>query len=107
MLAELEGVPAGQARRTLEVGQRLTQLPGTEEALRSGVLSGAKVNELSGATVLDPANELELLEGAAEQPLQQIRERCQRFARHVGPARPRRRRAPHPRRAAVHVVDRS
>ena len=78
MLAELEGVPTGQARRTLEVGQRLTQLPGTEEALRTGVLSGAKVSELSGAAVLDPANEQELLRGAGEQPLHQVRERCQR-----------------------------
>ena len=57
MLAELEGVPTGQARNTLEVGHRLTELPGTEEALRSGALSGPKVTELSGAAVLDPASE--------------------------------------------------
>ena len=31
MLAELEGVPTGQARNTLEVGQRLTAMPGNEE----------------------------------------------------------------------------
>jgi len=78
MLAELEGVPTGQARKTLEVGQRLAQLPGTAEVLRSGILSGAKVNELSGAAVLDPENEQELLRGAGEQPLHQVRERCQR-----------------------------
>ena len=54
MLAELEGVPTGQARRTLEVGQQLHQLPETEEVLRSGVLSGAKVGELAGAAILDP-----------------------------------------------------
>ncbi len=78
MLAELEGVPTGQARNTLEVGQRLAQLPGTEEALRSGVLSGPKVTELSGAALLDPGNEQELLRGAGEQPLHQVRERCQR-----------------------------
>jgi len=78
MLAELEGVPTGQARNTLEVGQRLHQLPGTEDALRSGVLSGAKVSELSGAAVLDPAGEAALLQGAAEQPLQLVKERCQR-----------------------------
>jgi len=78
MLAELEGVPNGQARNTLEVGQRLHRLPGTEDALRSGTLSGAKVTELSGAAVLDPAAEAALLKGAAEQPLQLVRERCQR-----------------------------
>jgi hypothetical protein len=78
MLAELEGVPTGQARNTLEVGQRLPHLPGTEEALRSGSLSGPKVAELSGAAVLDPGNEASLLAGAADQPLQLVKERCQR-----------------------------
>ncbi|MGD0880646.1 MAG: HNH endonuclease [Acidimicrobiales bacterium] len=78
MLAELEGVPTGQARNTLEVGQRLSQLPGTEEALRNGYLSGPKVAELSGAAVLDPGNEASLLAGAADQPLQLVKERCQR-----------------------------
>lgn len=78
MLAELEGVPTGQARNTLEVGQRLPQLPGTEEALRNGSLSGPKVAELSGAAVLDPGNEAALLAGAADQPLQLVKERCQR-----------------------------
>ena len=78
MLAALEGVPTGQARNTLEVGQRLCHLPGTEDALRAGTLSGPKVTELSGAAILDPASETELLKGAAEQPLQQLKERCQR-----------------------------
>jgi len=78
MLAALEGVPTGQARTTLEVGHRLPDLPGTEEALRSGVLSGPKVAELSGAAVLDPDNEAGLLAGAADQPLQKVKERCQR-----------------------------
>jgi len=78
MLAELEGVPTGQARNTLEVGQRLHQLPGTEQALRSGTLSGPKVSELSGAAVLDPTGEAELLHGAAEEGLQRLKERCQR-----------------------------
>ena len=78
MLAELEGVPTGQARSTLAVGHRLQQLPGTEDALRNGTLSGPKVAELSGAAVLDPAGEVSLLEGAAEQPLQLVKERCQR-----------------------------
>ena len=78
MLAELEGVPTGQARNTLEVGRRLPELPGTEEALRSGALSGPKVAELSGAAVLDPGSEGSLLAGAADEPLQKVRERCQR-----------------------------
>ena len=78
MLADLEGVPTGQARNTLQVGQRLHELPGTEEALRRGSLSGPKVAELSGAAVLDPSGEAELLRGAAEQGLQELKERCRR-----------------------------
>lgn len=78
MLADLEGVPTGQARNTLEVGMRLPALPGTEGALRSGTLSGPKVAELSGAAVLDPENEASLLDGAADQPLRKVKERCQR-----------------------------
>jgi hypothetical protein len=78
LLAAIEGVPTGQARRTLEVGRQLQQLPGTEDALRSGRLSGPKVAELAGAATLDPSKEQELLDGAAEQPLHAVKERCQR-----------------------------
>ena len=78
MLAAIEDVPTGQARNTLAVGQRLAQLPGTEDALRTGTLSGPKLIELSGAAILDPASETELLDGAAEQPLQQLKDRCRR-----------------------------
>ena len=78
MLAELEGVPTGQARNTLDVGRRLPDLPGTEEALRSGTLSGPKAVELSGAAALDPSMELELLAGAGDKPLHEVKERCQR-----------------------------
>jgi HNH endonuclease len=78
MLAELEGVPVGQARNTLEIGRRMPDLPSTEEALRSGTLSGPKVRELSEAAVLDPEQEDTLLAGAADQPLDKVKERCQR-----------------------------
>lgn len=78
MLAEIGGVPTSQARNTLEVGQRLTQLPGTEDAMRSGTLSGPKVTEVTAAAILDPDNEADLLKGAAEQPLQELKERCRR-----------------------------
>ncbi len=78
LLASLEGVSTGQARNTLEVGQRLHLLPDTVEALRTGELSGPKLAELSGAAVLDPESETALLAGAADQPLQQVKERCRR-----------------------------
>ena len=78
MLASLEGVATGQAQSTLANGQRLGQLPGTEAALRAGELSGPKVTELTGAGILAPEREAELLSGAEEAPLHAVRERCQR-----------------------------
>jgi len=78
MLASLEGVSPGQAKNTLTNGRRLDQLPSTEDAVRKGSLSAPKLNELTGAGVLDPAREAELLEGADQAPLQHVRERCHR-----------------------------
>ena len=78
LLATLEGVSAGQARKTLETGQRLESLPSTEEALRSGTLSGPKVTEIAQAATLDPDAEDALLAGAATDPLHVVKQRCQR-----------------------------
>ncbi len=78
MLGQVEGVPTGKARDTLSNGRRLVSLPGTEEALRKGDLSAPKVTELTGAGVLDPGRETELLSGAAEAALGDVRERCRR-----------------------------
>lgn len=78
LLAEVEGVAPGQAQSLLEVGRRLGQLPGTREAVRQGTLSGPKVVQLTGAGILDPAREPDLLEGAASEPLHLVRERCDR-----------------------------
>ncbi|MGH9081164.1 MAG: hypothetical protein ACRDYE_14030, partial [Acidimicrobiales bacterium] len=78
LLAAVEGVSPGQARRTLAVGQRLGALPGTEEVLRRGELSGPKVGALTGAGIIDPTREGELLEGATDEPLALVEERCLR-----------------------------
>jgi hypothetical protein len=78
MLADLEGISPGQAQATLSNGVRLTQLPGTEQALRAGELSGPKLTELTTAGVLSPGTEQELLDGAGRAPLKVIRDRCQR-----------------------------
>ena len=89
MLASLEGVATGQAQSTLSNGQRLGQLPGTEAALRTGVLSGPKVTELTGAGILAPQREHELLAGAGEAPLGAVRERCRRSRATSGTEDPR------------------
>ena len=89
MLALLEGVATGQAQNTLVNGQRLEQLPGTEAALRAGELSGPKVTQLTGAGVLAPEREAELLDGAEEAPLHEVRERCLRSRATSGTEDPR------------------
>jgi hypothetical protein len=78
LLATLEGVSTGEARRTLVNGRRLDELPATEDALRQGQLSAPKVTELTGAGVLDPSHEAELLKGAGDEPLAKVKERCRR-----------------------------
>jgi hypothetical protein len=78
LLASLEGVSPGQARATLDIGRRLVELPGTEDALRRGALSAPKATELCGAGALDPDRESELLAGAEDEPLAAVRERCHR-----------------------------
>ena len=78
LLAALEGVSPGQARATLDIGRRLVELPGTEDALRRGTLSAPKVTELCGAGILDPDRESELLAGAEDEPLATVKERCHR-----------------------------
>ncbi len=78
LLATLEGGTAGQARQTLETGQRLAGLPGVEAALRKGTLSGPKAVEITSAATLEPSAESELLAGSGDQTLQVIKERCAR-----------------------------
>ena len=79
LLADIEGVSAGQAKRTLATGQRLTSLPSMEEAVRQGRLSGPKVAELAEAASLDPRAETLLLAGSEYESLQATKERCLRF----------------------------
>jgi hypothetical protein len=78
LLADLEGGSTGQAQRTLVTGRRLAHLPSTEEALRRGALSGAKVAEIAGAAATDPDAEGTLLAGSEREPLRVVKERCQR-----------------------------
>jgi len=78
LLASLEGGSVGQARRTLESGQSLVDLPGTEEAVRDGRLSGPKLVAITRAATLDPDAEGLLLAGSDDEPLQVVNQRCQK-----------------------------
>jgi Domain of unknown function (DUF222)/HNH endonuclease len=77
-LASLEGVSAGQARATLDVGRALTELPKCEKAARDGLLSRPKLIELTTALASNPSSESALLASAASEPLWATKERCQR-----------------------------
>ena len=77
LLATLEGGSAGRARRTLEAGRRLADLPGLAAVVRTGTLSGPKVDELTSAATCDPSAEGALVAGAEADPLHVVKERCQ------------------------------
>jgi len=76
LLASLEGGTPGQARRTLETGQRLSGLPGCADAVRRGTLSGPKLVEITQAAAVDPSAEGALLAGSDAEPLHVVKERC-------------------------------
>ena len=76
LLAEVEGVSPGAAKRTLSLGRRLPSLPATEAALRRGELSVKKAEELTRTAVTDPSLEAELLVGASEEPFSVLSDRC-------------------------------
>ena len=88
LLASLEGGSAGAARRTIEAGRLLGALPGTEEALRKGQLSGPKLVEITRAASLDPASEGGLLAGSASEPLHVVKERCRKVRTQAAGADP-------------------
>ncbi len=106
LLASLEGVSAGQARATLDIGRRLVELPGTEDALRRGALSAPKATELCGAGALDPDRESELLAGAEDEPLAAVKERCHRSRATSSSRDPEGHLAPDPGRTLLLLVDR-
>ncbi len=69
----------GDAISTLETARRLTELPGTAEALKKGALSSAQAKEVASAAGSDPRAEQELLRVAAEGSMKKLKDR----AKHV------------------------
>ena len=76
--------PRSRARRSsaaknqLETSKKVRKLPATEQALRSGKLSGAKAEAIAAAAEVAPEAEDELLDGAEDAPLAEVREQCLR-----------------------------
>lgn len=77
-LAEATGTGLGAAIDALETARRLEALPATEEAVRAGKLSEVQAREITGAAILRPAAERELVEAAGEGSLNVLRLRCRR-----------------------------
>ena len=77
-LAAIEGVPTGEARRTIATGRHLVEAPGVEAALREGRISGPQAALLAETVAEDPRSEGPLLAGAGDETFTETRERCRR-----------------------------
>jgi hypothetical protein len=73
-LAQRTGTSYGQAAVTLNASEKLKELPGLDDAVRSGELSAPKLNELARAAT--PDNEKKLLDAAKRQNFKQLRRTC-------------------------------
>lgn len=77
-VANTTGTSVGSAVNVLETAARLSELPQTDEALRSGKLSQTQAKEIASAAAAAPESEGELLEVAADYDLATLKERCAR-----------------------------
>ena len=77
-IAEATGTGLGPAINALKAARRLDSLPATDDAVRHGRLSEVQVTEITGAAILQPDAEKELVETARQQPLTLLKLRCRR-----------------------------
>ena len=88
-MASKTGTSVGQAVNVLETAARLTELPQTEQALRSGELSETQAKEIASAAAAAPGKEGDLLKVAAKEDLLTLKERCARVKAATGCGRKR------------------
>jgi hypothetical protein len=77
-LAARTGSTLSDARRALEVAAHVEAAPKTDDALRAGALTLQQAEAVGGAAASDPAAETRLLEIAAHQSLQKLRDEAAR-----------------------------
>ncbi|MGH8922469.1 MAG: hypothetical protein ACRD0H_29725, partial [Actinomycetes bacterium] len=77
-LAEVSGESTGQALSALETASQARHLPVVDRAMRQGALSRPQAKEVASAATADPEKESELVGGAGESSLRQLRSRCRR-----------------------------
>ena len=75
-LAGIAGTSLTAAKNQLETSKKLRKRPATARALRAGKLSAAKAEAIAAAAEVAPEAEEELLDGAEDVPLADIREKC-------------------------------
>ena len=75
-LALIAGTSVTAAKNQLETSKKLRKRPATAKALRAGNLSAAKAEAIAAAAEVAPEAEAELLDGAEDAPLADIREKC-------------------------------
>jgi hypothetical protein len=73
-LAQRTGTGYGQAAGTLNASAKLNELPRLDDAVRSGQLSGPKLNEIGRAAT--PENEKRLVEAAKRENFRQLKRTC-------------------------------
>jgi hypothetical protein len=77
-LANRTGTTTGQARRSIETGERVKRLPKTDEALRRGTLSLDQAAAVTDGATADPDAEDELLAAAGRESVRELRNRADR-----------------------------
>jgi hypothetical protein len=75
-LAEVTGERVGEAARTLELGQRLSNQLALNDAFRSGHLSRSRATAVSDAALANPGEEHALVGAAARDDHRTLQERC-------------------------------
>ena len=75
-LAAIAGTSVTAAKNQLETSKKVRKLPATAKALREGKLSAAKAEAIAAAADVAPEAEAELLDGAEDAPLADVREKC-------------------------------
>ena len=68
----------GAARNQSETSKKVANLPATVHALRGGKLSVAKAEAIAAAAHVAPEAEADLLAGAEDAPLAEVRDKCLR-----------------------------
>jgi hypothetical protein len=88
-IANKTGVTVGRTNAALDTAERLSRLPATAEAFRTGRLSEVQAEAVAGAAVTNPKEEARLLEKAAADSVKSLRDECLRVKHAAGDAQAR------------------